>query len=70
MDTISWSLSGFPLVQLGEKKSSPMDFPGDTKTCVNGHSQTDQKLFFKTKYCLMQIKSIAEFSKGSILQYF
>ena len=27
-------------------------------------------LVFKTNYCLMQVKSIAECSKGSILQYF
>ena len=30
----------------------------------------DQKLVFKTHYHLMQVKSIAECSKGSILQYF
>ena len=29
-----------------------------------------QKLVFKTNYRLMQVKSIAECSKGSILQYF
>ena len=40
------------------------------KTCVNGHIQKDQKMVFKTDYCLMQVKSIAECSKGSILQYF
>ena len=33
-------------------------------------TQKDQKLVFKTNYCLMQVKSIAECSKGSILQYF
>ena len=30
----------------------------------NGHSQKDQKLVFKTNYRLMQVKSIAECSKG------
>ena len=30
----------------------------------------DQKLVFKTNYRLMQVKSIAECSTGSILQYF
>ena len=30
----------------------------------------DQKLVFKTDYRLMHVKSIAECSKGSILQYF
>ena len=37
---------------------------------LNSHSQKDQKLFFKTNYRLMQVKSIAECSKWSILQYF
>ena len=35
-----------------------------------GHSQKDRKLVFKTNYGFMQVKSIAECSKGSILQYF
>ena len=30
----------------------------------------DQKLVFKSKYHLMHVKSIAEWSKGIILQYF
>ena len=30
------------------------------KPVLNGHSQKDPKLFFKTNYCLMQVKSIAE----------
>ena len=32
------------------------------KPALNGHSQKDQKLVFKTNYCLMQVKSIAECS--------
>ena len=36
-----------------------------SKTCVK-----DLKLVFKTNYPLMQVKSIAECAKGSILQYF
>ena len=43
---------------------------GIVKPVLNGHSQKVQKLFFKTNYLLMQVKSIAESSKGSILQYF
>ena len=35
-----------------------------------GHSQKDPKLGFTTNYRLMQVKSIAECSKGNILQYF
>ena len=42
----------------------------DENLCKNGHSQKDGKLVFKTNYRLMQVKSIAECSKGSILQYF
>ena len=42
-----------------------------SKSCVKRHSQKDQNLVFKTNYRLMQVKSIAECSKGrSILQYF
>ena len=40
------------------------------KPAYKGHSQKDQKLVFKINYHLMQVKSIAECSKGSILQYF
>ena len=32
------------------------------KPVWNSHSQKDQKLFFKTNYHLMQVKSIAECS--------
>ena len=38
------------------------------KSVLSGHSKKDQKLVFKTDYCLMQVKSIIECS--SILQYF
>ena len=40
------------------------------KPVLSGHSKRRQKLVFKTNYPLMQVKSIAECSKGSILQYF
>ena len=36
------------------------------KPVLSGHSQKDQKLVFKTDYRLMQVKSIAKCSKGSI----
>ena len=41
-----------------------------SKTCLKRPLEEDQKLLFKTAYRLMQVKSIAECSKGSILQYF
>ena len=42
-----------------------------SKACVKWQlSKKDRKLVFKTNYRLMQVKSIAECSKGSILQYF
>ena len=34
------------------------------KPVLSGHSKRRQKLFFKTNYRLMQVKSIAECSKG------
>ena len=40
------------------------------KPVLISHSKRTQKLVFRTDYCLMQAKSIAECSKGSILQYF
>ena len=40
------------------------------KPVLSGHPKKDQKLIIKTNYHLMQVKSIAECSKGSILQYF
>ena len=39
------------------------------KPVLSGHSERRRKLFLKTDYRLMQVKSIAECSKGSILQY-
>ena len=40
------------------------------KPAISGHSKRRLKLVMKTVYHLMQVKSIAECSKGSILQYF
>ena len=40
------------------------------KPALSGHSKRRQKLVFKTHYHLMQVKSIAEVSKGSILSTF
>ena len=42
-----------------------------SKTVLRGHSKRRPKMVFefKTNYRLMQVKSIAECSKGSILQY-
>ena len=40
------------------------------KPVLSGHSQKHQKWVFKTNYCLMQVKSIAECSPWIILQYF
>ena len=39
------------------------------KPVLSGHSKKDHKWVFKTNYRLMQVNSIAECSKGSILQY-
>ena len=40
------------------------------KPVLSGHSKRRPKLVFETDYHLMQVKSIAECSKRSILQYF
>ena len=40
------------------------------KPVLSSHSKRTPKLVFNTDYRLMQVKSIAECSKGSILQYF
>ena len=40
------------------------------KPVLSGHSKERQKMVFNTNFRLMQVKSIAECSKGSILQYF
>ena len=40
------------------------------KHVLSGHSKITPKLVFNTNCRLMQFKSIAECSKGSILQYF
>ena len=40
------------------------------KPVLSDHSKEDQKLVFKTDNRLIQVKSIAECSNGSILQYF
>ena len=53
----------------GEEKSCP-NIKGTVKPVLSGHSKRRPKLVFKTDNHLMQVKSIAECSKGSILQYF
>ena len=40
------------------------------KPVLSGHFKRTQRLVFNTNFHLMQVKSIAECSKGSILQYF
>ena len=40
------------------------------KPILSSLSKRRPKMVFKTDYCLMQVESIAECSKGSILQYF
>ena len=37
--------------------------------CKTATLKTTTQMVFKTNYCLMQVKSIAECSNGSILQY-
>ena len=44
--------------------------PGTVNPVLSGHSKRRPKLVFKTNYRLMQVKSIAECSRGTIQQYF
>ena len=41
-----------------------------SKTCIKQPLKKNTKMVFNTNYRLMQVKSIAECSKGSTLQYF
>ena len=45
-------------------------FSFTAKPVLSGHSKRRSNLVFKPHYRSMQVKSIAESSKGSILQYF
>ena len=40
------------------------------KPVLNGHSKRTQKLVFNTYHCLMQVKSIAECSRGEFCNTF
>ena len=62
------------LVLLGENCNilglKILGFYGTVKPVLSSHSKEDKKKkIFKTGNCIMQVKSIAECSKGSILQY-
>ena len=48
----------------------PVNKVSTVKPVFSGHSKRRPKLVFKTDYRLMQVKSIAECSPWSILQYF
>ena len=64
------ALFGFLMKQTNFKKLSAANCCGTVKPVLSGHSKRRLKLVFKIDYPLMQVKSIAECSKGSILQYF
>ena len=55
------------LLQLMPSYSKPCVKYSTVKPVLSSHSKRTQKLVFKTDYHLMQVKSIAECSKGSIL---
>ena len=52
------------------RAKQPTTYEYTVKPVLSGHSKRRLKLVFKTDYRLMQVKSIAECSNGSILQYF
>ena len=55
---------------LHDKLNFSKNYHCTVKLVLGGHSKKTKKLVFNIDYCLMQVKSIAECSKGSILQYF
>ena len=55
------SVCHFDLIKIGH---------GIVKPVLGRHSKEDQKLVFKTDYCLMQVKSIAECSKRAFCNIF
>ena len=56
--------SSFIIFSSDECSRCPVRDIFTVKPVENGHSQKDQNLGFKTNYRLMQVKSIAECSKG------
>ena len=63
----------------GKHRQTPVDTAIETlrtqivstvKPVYNRHSKKDQNWVSRTNYRLMQVKTVAECSKGSILQYF
>ena len=63
-----------PFLNVAKEHGSATLLIHTVKPVSSGHSKRRPKLMslnvFKTDYRLMQVKSIAECSKGSILQYF
>ena len=57
------------ILQVNWKKNWEV-FKASVKPVLKGHPYRRPKTVFETDYRLMQVKSIAECSKGSILQYF
>ena len=55
---------------IGIQSTCGIPFISTVKPVLSGHSKRRPKFVFKTNNCLMQVKSIAECSKGSILQFF
>ena len=62
------------LTHIGSRVSSNSHQYGkltDTvKPVLSGHSKRTPTIGFNADYCLMQVKSVAQCSNGSILQYF
>ena len=56
--------------RLEEQMTKVMTAGLRVKPVLSGHSYRRQKKVFKTDNHLMQVKSIAKCSKGSILQHF
>ena len=64
-----YQLSSFPTTGVNNIRYTEINL-SYSKTCVKLPLSKRSKLVFKTNYRLMQVKSIAECSNWSILQYF
>ena len=51
-------------------EAETIGFSVTTKPVLSGHSKIEKKTILMTSVSLMKVESLAECSKGSILQYF
>ena len=70
MGLVNCILAPLPVAYVAVRSKRVVYSLFDCTTCLKRPLKKKTKMGFKTDYRLMQVKSIAEYSKGSILQYF